>query len=718
MILRALFLSLVLATFAQAAETQSWDLSGYGAFAAGELDGLRVGRDGTLRLGPRVEPLAEIAAETVWDLAVTGKRIYAATGHGGKIFRIDGKKARELWKATESEIFCLEVGPDEALYAGTSPNGKVYRIEPNGKAREYFDPGQEYIWALAFDGERLLVGTGSEGRIYAVDGPGNGEELANTGQRHVMSLLTRADDSFLAGTDPNGVIFRINGAGETFALFDGELGEVRSLARAGDREFALLVGDAVTQSLQAVAAAQQRAVAQAGGAGATVTVSTATTSGPTVTYAGGDKAALVEIADGGAVEVWTSTADTVLGMLPMPGGAHLRVVSASNGRVYDLGPDADAVLVAETRQKQATAIASFGADTLVATSTGGRLFRIEAAPAATGTLTTPVYDAGRIAQWGQFRWNGESEGGSVQIQTRSGNTNQPGRGWSDWSDWQDASGGHASVTSPSARYLQWRIRLTSSESGSPILRDARLRYLPRNGAPRVFSVTVTEQKPEASATSSSSATANTGAAFSITVTDTVDGGGASAVTSGSSTESVATETATKLKIAWSAGDEDGDELDAKIYFRGEGESTWKQIRRKPEKDYILLDNDVLADGRYRFKVLVSDAPANPPDRVRSAEKESEPVLLDRTPPLVRSVEPVSRDAAVFEATDAASDLRVAAYSVDAGEWQPILSTDEIVDSPSERFVVDLEDLAAGEHIVTLRVSDEAGNTGLAKAVIR
>ena len=63
-------------------------------------------------------------------------------------------------------------------------------------------------------------------------------------------------------------------------------------------------------------------------------------------------------------------------------------------------------------------------------------------------------------------------------------------------------------------------------------------------------------------------------------------------------------------------------------------------------------------------------------------------------------------------------LRRAEYSVDAGPWAPVYSDDGIIDSKSESFSVLLEKLKAGEHLVTLRVIDSAGNAGLGKAVVR
>ena len=102
--------------------------------------------------------------------------LYVATGHRGRVFRVDPSGASSLlWTADQPEIFALATDSNGVLYAGSSPDGKVYRIE-NGKATEYFNPKARYIWSLAVapDGA-LFVGTGDQGRIFRVTAAGVGE---------------------------------------------------------------------------------------------------------------------------------------------------------------------------------------------------------------------------------------------------------------------------------------------------------------------------------------------------------------------------------------------------------------------------------------------------------------------------------------------------------------------------------------------------------------
>jgi hypothetical protein len=49
---------------------------------------------------------------------------------------------------------------------------------------------------------------------------------------------------------------------------------------------------------------------------------------------------------------------------------------------------------------------------------------------------------------------------------------------------------------------------------------------------------------------------------------------------------------------------------------------------------MTFDADVLADGKYYFRVTASDREANPPASAREAELISTPVTIDNTPPAI------------------------------------------------------------------------------------
>ena len=120
-------------------------------------------------------------------------------------------------------------------------------------------------------------------------------------------------------------------------------------------------------------------------------------------------------------------------------------------------------------------------------------------------------------------------------------------------------------------------------------------------------------------------------------------------------------------------------------------------------------------------MVASDREVNPPAAARTAELTSAPVLIDNTPPVI-VMGPVKRTPAgvtiEFEAMDSASPLRRCEYSLDAATWVPVEAADGVIDSPREKFVLQIPSLAPGEHLVVVRAVDASNNAGLAKVVLR
>jgi hypothetical protein len=177
----------------------------------------------------------------------------------------------------------------------------------------------------------------------------------------------------------------------------------------------------------------------------------------------------------------------------------------------------------------------------------------------------------------------------------------------------------------------------------------------------------------------------------------------------------------QLQIQWQADDAEGDKLMYSLYFRGEDEREWKLLRAGMFETSYLLDGDVLADGRYFFRVVASDKPSNPAVYARESEGISAPVAIDNTPPVLTPGAP-RRDGAKLEidvdVVDQATALRRCEYSIDATSWIPLEAADGVTDSPRERFELRIDNLKPGEHLVVFRAYDSAGNAGLAKVIVR
>jgi hypothetical protein len=306
-------------------------------------------------------------------------------------------------------------------------------------------------------------------------------------------------------------------------------------------------------------------------------------------------------------------------------------------------------------------------------------------------------------------------GTKLAFRTRSGNSARPDKTWSEWSAPVTASG--AAVASPNARYIQWKAEFSGAQGATPQLENVSVAYLPMNTPPVVRSVQVSAQAT-ATAAAAKPAQAQAAVSYSVTVTD---GGDATANSAGNPTQTVTRPSSGQLVVTWQAEDTDGDKLSYTVYFRGEDQREWKQLKANMTDPALTLDGDALADGKYFFRVAASDALSNPPEVAREADLVSAPVLIDNTPPVVTAGSPVASGAATeipVEATDAASPIRSLEYSVNAGPWIPAAPADGVPDSRTESFRLRLAGLPAGENLVVIRAHDAGGNAGLARLVLR
>ena len=726
--------------------TTVWEMNSYGDFVRGRFEGISLSREGRLSLAPKVETVFSSDQPVIWAVAQgPNGSIYAATGHRGRVYRIDRDgKSSILWTADQPEIFALAVDRKGVVYAGTSPNGKVYRIE-NGRAVEYFTPRARYIWSLttAPDGT-LYVGTGDEGKIFRVHSAGKGELYYDTGQSHITGLAVDSQGRLLAGTEPNGILYRVSAKDKAFVLYDANLPEIRAIVPMPDGSvYAAALGGSIAKLAQSAAQAGQGSGAGAGGAAVTATITVDAQAGPggeikppapaqpqaaaaatpqvstqftpVVDVSGVDKSALYRINPDNTVEtLWSSKEENIYDVLALE--RQVLFATDENGRIYDLSPDRRVTLLAQTNESETTRLLPGDHAVLAATGNMGRIFRLSDHPGAAGAFEAPPHDSGTVSRWGSLSWHADLPAGCALVfRTRSGNSAKPDRTWSEWSDPLGNPAG-SSVSSPNARYIQWKAELTGTNGGTPVINSVSLAYLPQNSPPVVRSVNVTTQPSGTQAAKSAPAAAN--ASYSVTVTDSPDG---SSAAPNSSTQTLPRSSLQQLLISWQADDPDGDRLVYSVFFRPEDSSAWLPLRSGLHDNSITLDGDILADGKYFFRVVASDREANPPASAREAELVSAPILIDNTPPVVtvNAVRSGGGNAHVeFEAADSASPLRHCEYSLDAGAWVPVEAADGVIDSPHEKFVLDLAGISPGSHLLVIRAADSANNSGLAKVLLQ
>ncbi|MBI4893774.1 MAG: hypothetical protein HY821_24360 [Acidobacteria bacterium] len=732
------------AALAFAGPASVWESNTYQDFLKGRFQGISLTRDGRLTLAPALETLANTGEAGVWSVvSAPDGTLFVSTGHRGRVYQLKpGGQPTLLWSAPLPEVFALTLDAKGRLYAATSPKGRIYRIE-NGKATEFFNPDSAYVWTLAAapDGT-IYAGTGDQGRIYRITPDGKGELYYETGQAHITALAFDSKGRLLAGSEPNGILYRIEAKNKAFVLYDSSLPEIRAIVPAPDGSLyvAALGGTLAQKQAQSAtnAAANQPnlgvvttsitvtaeadASAQTGvdlkpkpEAAKPPTGTTEVPPPPAAVDLSAEKAALYRVYPDQTVEtLWSSKEENVYDLAVR--GNDLVFSTDLRGRIYRLSPDLKATLLLETLEGETTRLLTGPNALIAATSNLGKLFRLNGRSAPAGAFESPVHDAGNAARWGRLEWRADLNSGQLAFRTRTGNSMRPDKTWSEWSA-PVSNPEQAAISSPNARFIQWKVELAPGANGAPLLDSVALSYQPRNGRPTVRSVQVTPQWV-ASQQKAATPAAAAPTSFSITVTDSGDA--ASPTSAGTPTQTVNRSGSPQLYISGQADDPDGDKLTYAVYYRAEDEREWKLLKADLTDNTLLQDAEVFADGRYLFRVVASDRTANSPSTARDSDLVSQPVLLDQTPPHITLQAPRREGnewVVEFEALDEGSSVRRAEYSVNGAPWRLIDAADGIADSRRERFSLRLP-AATAETSLVVRAFDSAGNPGAARVVLR
>ena len=599
----------------------------------GKLHGVALDSDGGLSLAPGDGPAWDLPEQGVWSLAAGDQVAYAGTGNRGAIYKLtpDGKQS-VLYETGQAIVHSLLLDAAGNLYAGTSPRGLIYKIPPDGKGAVFYDTKQVYVWSLAFDAQgHLLAGTGPDGKLFRIGPDGKGEVIAAFQAPHVLSLAPGPKGEIYAGTGNNGVIYRLGADGATVTLFDVPGGQVH----------ALVLGD--QGELYAAVSPQ------------------------------GD---LYRITPGGAAEPVFDTGDNVIFSMLRRDGL-LYTATGTKGLVFRVRGEerADLLLKPETGS-QALALAFDPAgDLYVGEANPSKVHRLGAQHQGQGSFESDVLDARATARWGTLAWYARTpKGAGVNLQTRSGNTADPKDRWSAWSAAISASGGP--ITSPPARYFQYRVSLSSDDpAANPRVSNIEINYLPKNRKP---SVMVSAPKP--------------GDWWSK-----------------------------QQKIEWKGEDPDKDTLLYDVYYSVDESDHWEPLKQGIKDTSYQWDTAKIEDGVYTTKVTATDRLTSPADP--ETDEDTALVGVDNTPPtafVLRhtiTVGPDRRVALRGDAWDQTSSVRGVDYRVDGKDWMAATPEAGLFDDHNTSFVLTTDALAPGDHAIEVRAFDQASNIGTDKVTV-
>ncbi len=696
------------------ATTKIWLSDSASDFSAGEARGVAVGMDGTLVLARDSRRVDGISEAALFAVAVDrGGNVYVATGDSGKIFRVaPGGKPETYATLQEKEVTALAVGPDNALYAGGSPGGNVYRIDRGNPVLHYATKAR-YVWALAFSGPNLFAGTGLPGEIHRVTAANRGERIHATPDAHVRTLCADSRGRIWAGTAGSGLVLRVDPSGSVSTIYDSAKAEITAIVAARDGRVWAAAGsaDVASSGAEPISAIHEAPTAKAtvkpGDAGgdtgkAEVTVSVSTprlAPVPSGSSRGGYSTEVILFDDTEPPRsVWSSSQELVFALEPDADPGAVLAATGPNGKLYRIGVGR-ASLERTFDEKQITAL---GVD-FVGTNSATGLYRLSGGPRQ-GEYVSGVKDTGRTSRFGAFRWEGDLPSATkAEFSFRSGESSAPDGTWSAWTPYA-ALKRSDTVPAPPARFLQFKVRLSAEGSKVPSVRRVEAAYRNRNAAPVVESL-IALGPNEVFARSASGGS-------NVFETTAPDEKGIFTSLEETKAEGAPRRLLRKgyRTLTWKATDADQDSLSYDIEFRPSGSAAWLPLRRNLKETFYSFDTTSLPDGDYVFRLTASDAEANPEDK-KTGSRESSPVRVDNTPPAIRRTGG-GNGTFEFEATDSASPILEAEYSVDAKEWVRIEPKDGLSDSLTESYAIPLAGLSRAGFLL-IRATDLAHNVASA-----
>ena len=709
-----------------------WQAGTQADFLRGDVEQLSIDEHGRLTLGPELATVYDAGTPFVWTmLPGADGALFLGTGNDGKVIRVDRNgQGSVFYDSSEMEVHALAPAPAGGLYVATSPEGRIYKVDAKGQATTFFDPSEKYIWSLAVDRQgNVFAGTGDKGTVYRVTADGTGAKFFSTKATHAVSLAFDAGNQLLVGTGAPGRVFRVDTAGKGFLLLDTPFQEIHAL-RVDPKGVVYAAAQSSRSGSGGDNLSEPVTVSPPAVTPSIPNVSTEITSIAVVEIPGGAQAsgsaadrrsasgAIFRVqTDGLWDQIWSPAEDAPYDLsIESDGG--LLVATGGKGKLYRLSGDpVRAVLVTRVPAQQATHLIRTADRTLIATSNPGRLMAMSSARATRGTYESDVKDARLVSTWGAVAWKAVAPTGTkVEVFTRSGNTRTPDEAWSDWAGpYTNADG--SPISSPKARYLQWRAVLTGT-TASPVLTSLTSAYLPRNVRPQVAAITVHPpgvvfQKPFSSGETEI-------AGLDEDATERRNAGASPAAAGSGPALGRRIYQKGLQTFVWKAEDENGDDLSYSVSYRREGETAWHPLKSDLRDTLLVWDTSSVPNGSYVLKVSASDTRANPSDSALVGELESSGFEIDNVAPTVQPGA-IRRDGTRFivpaEVRDTDSTIARVEYSVDAQRWQPAFPRDGILDARQEAFDIKLEADAAGRTLV-IRATDVLGNVGTGQVQIK
>ncbi len=721
-----------------ARQLQVWRQTGANGFASGKFMGTSVAATGELRLASRLRRLATTNETYIWSVVTDNQgNVYAGTGTTGKILKVDANGGLKTFAQLPIvSVQSLLLAKDGTMWAGSSVKGQLFHVKQDGTYTLTATLPEKYILALAEDSQgNVYAGPGGGGNIYKIPvgysapDPTRTDALkpfVKTPADYITSIAVDGKDNLYMGTGSEGIVYRITPDGKSSVLYDARENSVTALAV--DSSGIVYAGTGPKGILYRITPDGL----------ATVAYDRATS------FYTGLRAAkdgtLYATTVNAAYHIFPSTADPT----------HPVVQPLDNPRDVDfltlgLLPDN-------------TPIIGTGNIGELYTAAGENTPNPDGRPTGAGTFESVIHDAKLVSQWGALRVNAAlTNGAKMAVATRTGNVAEPDATWSDWKAAAPVGGNENRITSPPARFIQYRLTLipASGSSGvsaanmagvdAPSVREVSLSYMPRNQAPRVgFASPQGGERWAKSQTVRWLGLDPDGDTLSYELYYSNDGVNWKSLpnAAAASTSSAATPAAVAASGASGSAAAPAlslDEIQKRLEAQNAPESVRRMVLESAQRRMAAnggssnaggigsretsktWDTKTLPDGAYWLKVVASDYASNPSDP-QTAQAISEPfVICNSLPQLTLSGTPLlGADRRVTLSGSASQGLitiTAVQYRIDGGDWLAAVARDGLFDSTNEGFGLTTLPLTPGKHTIEVAAFNAANNKATQKVEV-
>ncbi|MFC1675867.1 hypothetical protein ACFL3G_02240 [Planctomycetota bacterium] len=695
----------------------------------GTLENVVIGSQGTIQLGSAAQMLLE-ELDDVWSInsiVVKGEAVFVGTSPNGgvykyslgkltKIYPIESKlekiveepnepndaNAPEIVDAdqylTNEHIFAMATDVSGRLLVGISGKDcRLMRLE-KGKMKTIFTPDDaKYIFAITVDDSgEIYLGTGPEGKVYKLDSFAKKPELIyDCTDKNILSLAIGQDGNIYAGSDSRGLIYKINPDTKTASIvYDSEQDEITALLFDDDgnlyaaatsakiakaeKDFASklpLAGRPDVKSEKSNEPTQNDGGLTLEVANTKRTAANKASSGqmpPRAMSKPGKVSFIYKVSPQGYVTDVFSKPAVLLSLVMLD--ETLFVGTGNQSNLFTVQPtlELEAVIYEDKQASQITSLFICAEHLYVGTANPAKLIKVGPGFAAKGSFISGLIDASQPAKWGKLQIEADIPTDcKVQMVCRSGNVkdvNDPT--FSNWTKPVEVTG-PVQLDCPLGRFCQYKLILQSGAGGkSPVIREVVVASTVPNLAPKVVSVNVSR----------------------------LEAAGKAGV----------------FKISYKAVDDNRDQLIYKIEFRKTGRTNWIELQDDVDSADFEWDGKTVEDGRYEVRVTANDEKSNSSTTKLTGSRISETIVVDNTGPIIETSSiKKSKDTVTLklEVSDKLSAIGQVHYTLDSNsEWKTAQPEDMVYDTKTENFTIVIEDVEAGEHVISLRMRDDLGNT--------